>query len=145
MKLFQTWCKELGIKDPNLGTLPPIHKERIFVSYALDISQSRNHNKLPSLGVKCVQNYLRAAASHATNKGQRDPRLQYTPYSLPLDGAKPFPMLRKLISHMSKWSDGRYEALPLTTAILGALEARYSSWGLSYKAECIFDAICLGH
>ena len=42
VQLFQTWYKELDIKTPTLGTIPPIHKERIFVSYALDIYQGIN-------------------------------------------------------------------------------------------------------
>ena len=107
VKLFQTWCKELGIKEPTLGTFPPIHKEQIFGSYFLEISQGRNLNNFPRLGVKSVQNYLRAAASHATDNGQRDPHLWYNPSSLPLNGSKPFPMLKKIISHMSKYSDRR--------------------------------------
>ena len=50
----------MGIKYPTLGTLPPIHKEQIFVSYALEISQGRNLKNLPRLGFKSVHNYLRA-------------------------------------------------------------------------------------
>ena len=75
VQFFQNWCEELGIKDPNLGTLPPINKDHIFVSYALEIPQVRNIKNLPRLGVKSVHNYLRAAASHATDNVQRGPRL----------------------------------------------------------------------
>ena len=56
VQLFKTCCEELGIKDPTLGTLPPIHKEQIFVSYALDIYQEKNIKNLPRLGIKSVQN-----------------------------------------------------------------------------------------
>ena len=67
VQLFQTWCKTLVIKDPTLGTLPPICKERIFVSYALEIYQDTNSKNLPSLGVKSVYIYLRVAASHVND------------------------------------------------------------------------------
>ena len=53
------------------------------------------------LGVKSVQDYLSAAASHVTDNGQCDPRLRYNPSYLPLDGAEPFPVLKKILSHMS--------------------------------------------
>ena len=99
---------------------------------------------LPSLGVKSVQNYLRVVASHATNNGQCDTCIRYTPSVLPLDGAKPFLVLQKLLSRMSKWKDGREDFLLLTTAILVNLEACSSSGGHSSKGGCIFDAICLG-
>ena len=92
------------------------------------------------IGDKPVQNYLRAA----TDNGQCDPRLRYTPSVLTLYGTKPLLMLRKLLSHMSKWADVRYEALPLTTDILRALEAYCSSGGSSYETACILDTICLG-
>ena len=92
----------MGIKDPTIDTLPPIYKGKIFVSYDLEIYQGRNFKNLPRLGVKSVQNYLREAASHTTNNGKREPRFRYTPLVLTLDGAKPFPMLRKLLSQMSK-------------------------------------------
>ena len=134
----------MGIKDPTLGTLPPIHKEKIFVSYALDISQGINIKNLPRICVKSVHSYLREAASHTTNNGQCDPRLRYNPSGLPLDGAKNFLMLKKLLSQMSKWEDGKDEALPPTTAIFRALKAWSSSRGTSSKAACIFDAICPG-
>ena len=75
---------------------------RMFVSYALEISQGRNFKNLPSLGVKSVHNYLRVASSHIIDNGHRDPRLLYAPSILPFDGAKSFPMLKKLLSHMSK-------------------------------------------
>ena len=112
----------MGIKDPTLSTLQPIHKEQIFVSYNLEISQGRNLKNLPRIGIKYVHNYLSEAASHATNNGQCDPRLGYTLSSLPPDDSKPFPILKKLLSHMSKWTDGRDEALPLTTDILRYIE-----------------------
>ena len=92
------------------------------------------------LGDKPVQNYLRAA----TDNGQCDPRLRYTPSVLTLYGTKPLLMLRKLLSHMSKWADVRYEALPLTTDILRSIDARSSLGGHSSEAACIFNAICLG-
>ena len=133
----------MGIKDPTLGTLPPIHKEQNFVSYALEISKGRNIKKLPSLGVKSVQNYLRSETSHAINNGQRDPRLQYTPSGLPRYSSKPLPMLKKLLSHISKWLDRRDEAVPLTTAILRALESFSYPGGPSSEEACIFDAIFL--
>ena len=114
----------MGTKDSTIGTLSPIHKELNFVYYALEISQCINLKNIPRLGVKYVHNYLRAAVSHATDNGKRDPHLWYTTSGLPLDGAKPLPMLRKLFSHMCKWEEGRDEALPLMTAILRALEAR---------------------
>ena len=104
----------MGIKDPTLDTPPPIYKERIFISYA----------NLPSFGFKSVHNYLRSVASHATDNVQRDPHIWYTPYGLTLDGAKPFPILQKLLSHMSKWAYVRDEAIPLTTSIIRYLEAR---------------------
>ena len=69
------------IKEPTLSTLPPIHKEQIFLSYALEISQGINIKNLSRIGIKSVQNYLRAAASHAIDNGQRDLRLRYTPSS----------------------------------------------------------------
>ena len=106
MQFLKTWYEELVIKYPTLGTLKPIHKERIFVSYVLEIYQGRNLKNLPRLGIKSVQNYLREAASHTTNNGQRDPRIQYTTPGLPIDGAKPFTMVKKLLSHMQKWVDG---------------------------------------
>ena len=56
VQLFQTWCEELDIKDPTIGTLPRIHKERIFVCYAFAISQGINLKNLQRLGVKFVQN-----------------------------------------------------------------------------------------
>ena len=121
----------MGIKDPTLGTLPPIHKERIFFSYALEISQCRNLKNLSKLGVKSVQNHLRALVSHTTYNGQRDAHLQYTLSGLPLNGAKPLPMIRKVLSQISKWADGRDEALLITTSILRSLEARSSLGGPS--------------
>ena len=84
VKCFQTWCEELGIKDPTLGILPPIHKEHIFVSYNLDISQGQNLKNLLRLGVKSVHNYLMAPASHATNNSQRNPVSDTPPLSYPL-------------------------------------------------------------
>ena len=54
VQFFQTWREELVIKDPTLGTVPLIHKERIFFSYAREISQGRNLKNLPRLGVKSV-------------------------------------------------------------------------------------------
>ena len=104
------------IKEPTLSTLPPIHKEQIFLSYALEISQGINIKNLSRIGIKSVQNYLRAAAYHATDNGQLDLRLRYTPSGLPLDSAKPFPILRQILSHISNWADVRYEDLPLNTA-----------------------------
>ena len=49
-----------------------------------------------------------------------------------------------ILSHMSKLADIRYEALPLTKAILRALEYHSLSGGPSSEAVCIFDTICLG-
>ena len=102
MQLFKTWYEGLGIKYPTLGTLPPIRKENIFVSYSLEISKGRNIKNLPRLSVKPIHNKLRVAASHATYNCQGDTCLQYIPSRLTLDGAKPLPMLKKLLSHMSK-------------------------------------------
>ena len=112
----------MGTKDPTLGTVPPIHKERIFVSYVLEISQGRNIKNLLRISVKSVQNYLRAPASHAANNGQREPCPQCARSVLPLEGAKPFYMLKKLFSHMSEWEDRRYKDLPLMADILRSLE-----------------------
>ena len=134
----------MGIKDLTLGTLPPIHKGKIFVSYALEISQGINIKNLPRLCAKSVQSYRRSSTSHTTNNGQREPRLRYTLSGLPLDGAKHFLVFKKLLSQMSKWEDGRDEALPITTAIFGALKYWSSLGGTSSEAAYIFDAICMG-
>ena len=83
MQLFKTWCEGSGIKDPTLGNLPPIHKERIFVSYALEISQGQNIKNLLRISVNSVQNYLMAEASHATDNGQRDPVSNTLPPAYP--------------------------------------------------------------
>lgn len=116
-----------------------------MTAYALEISRGHNLKNLPRLSVKTVKNYLRAAASHAEANGQQDPRYRYTPAGLPLDGAKKFfPMLGKLLSHMSKWAAGRDEALPLTAAILNQLHIAADAHGPSSEASCIFDAVCLG-
>ena len=143
-EFFSSWCSRLGIKDATLNTIPSIHRERILLSYALEISQGDNLKGLKRIGVKTVQNYLRAAASHATDNSLRDPRYRYSPSGLPLDGSKFFPALNKLMSHMSKWSEGRDEALPLTTPIIQALARQAHSDGVDSEAACIFDAICLG-
>ena len=127
VQFFQTWCKELVVKYPTLVTLPPIHKERIFVSYALEISQVRNIKNLTGIGVKSVNNYRRVSASHTTDNGQFYPIIWYTPNVLPFNSAKPFPILKKFISHMSKWSDGMDEYIRLATTILRDLEACSSS------------------
>ena len=114
----------MGIKYPNLGTLQPIHRELVFFSYALEIFRGQNLKNLHRLIVNSVHNYLRVGVSHATDNVQRDPHIWYTPYGLTLDGAKPFPILQKLLSHMSKWAYVRDEAIPLTTSIIRYLEAR---------------------
>ena len=119
-----------------------ITKELIFVSYALEITQGRNIKNLPRLGVKSVQNYLWVAVSHATDNGQRYPRLRYNPSSLLLD-INSFPNVKKLLSHMSKWADGNGKDIPLMTDILGAIEACSLSGSPSSEAACIFDKICL--
>ena len=83
-------------------------------------------------------------ASHATNDGWREPCLWYTPSGLPLNGSKPFPMLKKLLSHISKWEGKRYVDLLITTSILRYIEACSSPVGTSSEAACIVDATCLG-
>ena len=68
--------------------------------------------------VKYIHNYLRAVASEDIDNGKSDLCLCYTHYSLPLYGVKTFPMLQKLLSHMSNWADRRDGYIPLTIAIL---------------------------
>ena len=143
-EFFSSWCSRLGIQDPSLSSLPQVHRERVLVAYAIEISQGMNLKNMSQVSSKTVRNYLRAAASHALDNGQRDPRFRYTPSGLPMDGAKYFPMLQKLLTHMSKWSKGRSEALPLTPAILHCLHSKSkNSHPHSFEA-CAFDAICLG-
>ena len=72
-----------------------------------------------------------------------NPYLQYTPFGLTVDGAKPFSMIKKVFSKMFKWLDGREDSPLLTTDILGSLEACSLSGGPSSKVACIFDAIWL--
>ena len=77
----------MGIKYLTLGTLSPINKESISVSYALEISQVQNIKNLLSLIIESFHTYMRVAASHTTNNGQYDhvsctPRRRQTfPYS----------------------------------------------------------------
>ena len=81
--------------------------------------------------------------SNATDNGQHDSCLQYTPYGLPLNGTKYLPIIKKLLYHMSTWSGGRDKARLPTTAILRYLESR-SLWEGPYsKAASIFDTICM--
>ena len=49
-------------------------------------------------------------------------------------------MLKILLYHMSKWKDGRDEALPLKTNILRVLEALSLSGKPLFEAVYIFDA-----
>ena len=64
-----------------------------------------------------------ATASNPTDNGQCDPCLQYTPSGLPLNSDKPFPTIKKILSHISNWEDGMKEALLPTTYIIRALKA----------------------
>ena len=84
-----------------------------------------------------------ATASNPTDNCQCDLCLQYTPSGLPLNGAKHLHMIKKLLSHISKWAERRDEAILPTTYILRALEACYLLGGPSSKAACIFDVIYL--
>ena len=59
VQFFKTWSEKLVIKEPTLGTLIHMHKEHIFVSYALEISQRQNLKNLMRLYIKSVQNYPR--------------------------------------------------------------------------------------
>ena len=101
-QFFQTWCSQLGIKDVTLTSLPQIHRERIMLAYALDVSKGNNLKNMDSISVKTVKNYLRAAASHAVDNGMRDPRIRYSPEGLPIDNGDPFPAMKKLFAHMTK-------------------------------------------
>ena len=110
----------------------------------MEVAQGLNIKQLSSISSKTVKNYLRAAASHATDNGMRDPRYRYYPNGHRMDGSKYFPMLEKLLSHMNKWSKGRSEALPLTIQILSILRDSASTHGPNSSYACTFDAICLG-
>ena len=121
-----------------------MHRERIFLAYAVEISQGLNLKQLPHVSSKTVKNYLKAAASHATDNGAQDPRFRYTPSGSLADGNKYFPSLHKLLNHMKKWAKGKSEALPLTPAILHRLHSHSVSSGKTSAAACIFDAICIG-
>ena len=133
----------MGITDVTLASVPPIHRERILVAYALEISQGQNIKGMSHISPKTVKNYLRAAASHALDNGAPDPRYRYSASGHQLEGKKFFPLLDKLICHMSKWEKGRSEALPLTTEILSALSTAAIDHGPSSLQACIYDAVCL--
>ena len=134
----------MGISDPSLAAIPPIHKERILVAYALEVSKGLNLKGIDTISSKTLKNYLRAAASHATDNGLRDPRFRYTPDGLLANGSKYFPLLEKLLSHMSKWARGRSEALPITPAIMATLHSQASHQGPNSLTSCVFDALCIG-
>ena len=70
--------------------------------------------------------------------------MRYSPEGLPLDNGEPFPALKKLFTHIKKWSEGRDEALPLTTPIIRALLEKANNSHRCSAERCIFDAICLG-
>ena len=86
--------------------MPPVHRERIIISYAMDVAKGHNLSNKKNLSPKSVKNYLFAAASHAISNGAPDPRLQFNPSGTPTDSKTFLPNLTKLLSHLKKWSKG---------------------------------------
>ena len=115
-----------------------------MLSYALDVSQGINLKNKDHMSVKTLKNYIRAAASHATENGLQDPRLRYSPEGLPLINGDVFPALKKLYTHMTKWADDRDEGLPLTSGIIKILHDQAAASHPHSMEACIFDAVCLG-
>lgn len=72
------------------------------------------------------------------------PRIPYSPEGLPLDNRDPFPSMKNLFTHMTKWFQGQDKALPLTTKILNILKTNVDKAASNSLQACIFDAMFIG-
>ena len=136
------YCQKLGINDPTLATLPVPLKERLLAAYALDVASGKNLKNI-LVREKTVENYLRAAASFATNARLPDPR-HFHDHMGHRIGKSNFPLLQKLLAHIKKWQPGTAEALPITIPIIRTLRQSANASHPDSLLRCILDNVIIG-
>ena len=142
-QFFKTYCLQLGIQCPSLRFLNTSDREGVLVAYAIDVAAGKNIKQLPHLKHTTIKEYLKAAASFATEQNLPDPRYRYNKYGV-RHSSKMFPELSQWNNFLAKWESAPNKAWSLDMKILSALETtRRTADPLSVTA-CTIDAIILG-
>ena len=140
---FKAYCQKLGVHCPSLRLLSPKDKEGILVAFAIDVASGVNIKKLTYIKHTTIREYLKAAASFATEKGLPDPRYRYNRFGV-RHGSTMFPELNQWNNFLAKWDSAPNKAWSLDMNIITSLEKIYRNTdNLSVEASTV-DAIILG-
>jgi len=119
------------------------HSLTLLASFAMGVSTGHFSVSRTPVGLKSVQNHVKAAASFAINASRKDPRYRYNQFGNKI-GNTYFPALNLFYNSMTKWKKKSSQALPLTPQIITHL---FSVTARSFpfsEACCIRDAVILG-
>ena len=95
-----------------------------LVAFAIDVVSGDNIKKFAYIKHTTIKEYLKAAASFATEQGLPDPRYRYKSYGV-RPGSQMFPELNQWNNFLAKWDSSPNKAWSLDMKIITTLEKTY--------------------